>query len=129
MRDILFRGKCVSDGEWVEGDFFQPSGNGDARIRLKYRDCDKYPIYIVDRSTVGQFTGLEDKNGKRIFEGDILAGHSVGNLVVAWDEENARWIGCDSEEWFMCAADWFVHYEVVGNIHDGGLLLPGGGKS
>lgn len=137
MREILFRGKLVDDGKWIFGSFCMDAleqYNGlcgvDGFIRLYDKEKRKMQSYEVERDTVGQFTGLLDKNGKRIFEGDILKRHYdflfpddvTFDLVVFCD---SAW--CIQQNGFEpepLSADIISELsEVVGNIHDNPELL------
>lgn len=76
MREILFRGKRVDNGEWVEGNLLQDYWVGDNvfipySIRYKINGVYSYPIQVIPE-TIGQFTGLTDKTGTKIFEDDII---------------------------------------------------------
>lgn len=71
MREILFKARRLSDGEWVEGYYIGPIGVLDVHEICDIHDITG-PRVEVDPSTVCQYTGLTDKNGKRIFENDII---------------------------------------------------------
>lgn len=105
MREILFRGKRHLDGKWVEGYLDHVDG------------YDAYTIseYFVDDLTIGQYTGLKDKNGKRIFEGDVIRVDKVGVGVVTFKNAKFR---C-----YIKGYDWLRYWnvEVIGNIHDNKL--------
>lgn len=133
MREILFRGKRVDNGEWVYGDY-RLQNDEDAE-RMNYMK-----IYITPRNlsnryevipeTVGQFTGLRDKNGVMIFEGDkVLAGHYKWECKVIWDAKCSRFIchtndkPCKLVYVDMCDNNNLPALEVIGNIHDNPELL------
>ena len=135
MREILFRGKRVDNGEWIQGDLVQFLPHGIVRIVTQeppYKDAE------VDSDTVGQFTGLTDRNGKKIFEGDIIhleysqvffggvyygeytaevsykEGCFVTDGINNGDEIETPLSGFDNDE-----------VEIIGNIHDNPELLGG----
>ena len=121
MRKIKFRGKTISEPKiWLQGDLSQ---NTDGKFWiLKSR---------VIPETVGQFTGLLDKNGKEIYEGDILNFHwnEPCNGVVIFEDsafciENVtnRVTGIGQENGFLLA-NYIQSKEVIGNIHDNPELL------
>ena len=120
MREILFRGKRVDNGEWIKG-FYAENGHGSSNIQPK---C-KFFGYLVKPETVGQYTGLLVKNGNKIFEGDILESDSE-RFVVDWDDEfsgfyltnvNPRYQGVAM---FANVAD---DGYIIGNVHDNPEML------
>ena len=132
MREILFRGKRIGTGEWVDG-LIVKTNNCSVFI---VNEADEYGCgiciqessldknYEVDPSTVGQFTGLTDSNGDKIFEGDIVeCAREDEPLKVEWCEDTARFILSAST--FCCDFDnyWGYEMEVIGNIHDNTELL------
>ena len=133
MREILFRGKRNDSGGWIEGYYVET---------LRYNNLhwiwDGKEYIAVDPSTVGQYTGLTDKNGKKIFEGDILY-----SLLWWW---GPRFVYLMQGDCGPCHADSAMQYilasnvenpehhaiynlwngcevEIVGNIHDNPELL------
>ena len=118
QREILFRGKDVK-GNWHIGLL--------AHIGNAWYISNKAGIataYEVIPSTVGQYTGLTDKNGDKIFEGDILKCSNNSIYIVEWDKVNARFLG------FTVGTKRYITYvgrepksEVIGSIHDNPELL------
>lgn len=130
MREILFRGKRLDTGEWVEGS-----------LQIVTIDGATYPIIfgnrfvrcgdtvkamehaLVDPATVGQYTGKTVKTGK-VFDGDI--GKSIDGLfLVTWDEESAAYLmrfqGWPYEKLYI--DEIWDDAEVIGNIHDNPELV------
>lgn len=92
MREILFRGKRTDNGEWVHGQYaYLLNARTEDGEPIKHMIVDGTPFgQTVDPSTVGQYTGLTDKNGKKIFEGDIVVWTSkvtrlIGNYTYCFD--------------------------------------------
>ena len=149
MREILFRGKRVDNGEWVYSqtvfshldNFYIPAQNlkctvmrnldtvgNISEIRCKDGKC----FFKVQPETIGQFTGLTDKNGKKIFEGDCFKTYCTGlpvyKHIVGYYPEHFAFMA-------RCIETNTVHYlsdyrpsaiEIIGNIHDNPELLEVG---
>lgn len=118
MREILFRGKRVDNGEWVYGDLFSLF----ERPCIKFGGTDK-EIVGVKAETVGQYTGLTDKNGVKIYEVDILkviAGKHTKICRVIF--QDGAFVGID-EDGGECDFRYLINLEVIGNIHDNAELL------
>lgn len=127
MRTIKFRGKRTDTGEWICGDLL--TSNGTECEISDWNDI-VYSRYDVDPETIGQFTGLLDKNGKEIYEGDILR-VTDDNIEESWKSEvEQKGIievnGCDYDYTLIEWADDNLTFEVIGNIHDNPELLKGG---
>ena len=126
MREILFRGKKKPWGGWAEGSL--------VKMRDYYRISEKNDMisFGVETETIGQFTGLTDKNGTKIFEGDIVEavltngthyGFSWGRKVVVFDRGAFCLKDWRDEITPMCNYSANVDFEVLGNIHDNPELL------
>lgn len=158
MREILFRGKRVDDGKWVYGfychyDDTKDNGKDDCDYIVEKHNGEYFPFVKVTPETVGQYTGLTDKNGKEIFEGDVLK-YTRKNWHNIYEKEfegsfKGRELVTYLEIYYddTCAAFKYRHYnenkklfsdgilrlkdsraeetiiEIIGNIHDNPELL------
>ena len=117
MREILFKAKRLDNGEWVEGYYIGPIGVLDVHEICDVHDITG-PRVEVDPSTVCQYTGLKDKNGKRIFEGDnVYDPHENSIYTVEWNENNA--IFQMAHDWRRRSVETAYYCEIIGNIYDG----------
>lgn len=121
LREIIFRGKRLDNGEWVEGGYF--FHYGECRIVAEGTVSDYIIHYPVDPATVGQFTGLLDKNGKRIFEGDIAKIKGQGVYLCVWSKGNLEFSLTNVKESFGMAYLPMYNATVIGTIHDNPELL------
>lgn len=123
MREILFRGKNI-DLEWVEGDLLQNGVDYKTAIRTNKEGL----VERVISHTVGQYTGLTDKNGKKIFEGDILVISNQRNYPVLVKFTDFGWCCVIPNNntylnYRHRLENNYTKYEVIGNIHDNPELL------
>ena len=132
MREILFRGKTIANNSiWVEGFYNHiPCGRflcDEHCIQTIDEDGRIGQLFNVNESTVGQFTGLTDKNGEKIFEGDIVnilpEVDEIG--VIEWEDDEAMFV-LNAEGWYANFDNYYPEdVEVIGNIHDNPELLEG----
>lgn len=126
MREILFKAKRIDNGEWVEGNLISAS---DGRRAIS-ETSGNWELYTCFPETICQFTGLCDKNGKKIWENDILMAHLDESYPEDVIYETVEWsvVGWAAHETGSADREYLSefdlkHYEVVGNIFDNKELL------
>ena len=144
IREIIFRGKRVDNGEWVEGYYVCISETyhyiltGNPVVEPGKIDVEHYKVYP---ETVGEYTGLTDKNGVKTFEGDIIKTHYANTpkpnyteTVVFYNGRFCAFYNSGSVSWHSGLYDGVQHlnqdktvymdsFEVIGNIHDNKEIL------
>ena len=155
MREILFRGKRADNGEWVEGYYARESNHACFANELKYHQYISKDVFMdwglggleqyeVIPETIGQYTGLCDKNGKKIFEGDIFRPFDNEIVVVTWidyystlgflcriehtETKRGKEITESHDGWSMLCDYELSNLEIIGNVTDNPELLKGGAE-
>lgn len=138
MREILFRGKRLDNGEWVYGSFIQVEHEDGSFTTAIFQKKNAGGDAEVSPATVGQYTGLNDKNGKRIFEGDIVVfnrGRNLPNTECLPELIKYHQGDCAYQRFplgrrvtrggagRLIQPDMMVECEIIGNIHDNKSLL------
>ena len=141
MKERHYRGKCEDTGVWVYGYYcpccfgYFPCSPAIIDREEMERGCWRPEMVIPE--TVGQYTGLTDKNGTKIFEGDILKHHrslwgkDISDIgVVFWNARTCMFLRTSSRnsETPQIWQETAEQYEVIGNIHDNPELLKGGAE-
>lgn len=139
MREILFRGKDTIKGKWVEGWYarypFSRWPLNDAIIPSEDAENGHFCPVEVDPATIGQYTGLKDKNGQRIFEGDLVQAvlpPSISQPSFVWPIMPVVFsdgvFGLQDQRGGVTPLKSFaptVTFEVMGNVHDNPELMKG----
>lgn len=127
MREILFRGKCIANGEWVQGYPCRYGWIGKEKDYIIPDYASALYTAEIDPETVGQYTGIVDKYGMKIFEGDIVWNdYDNGKGKVEWDNDMAKFIITFSTFTIDFDNIYGDELDVIGNVYDNPELLKGG---
>lgn len=127
MREIVFRGKRADTGEWVYGYYYSECGNTYIIVNRQAESKTKRNIpFLVEEDTVGQYTGIKDIDGKKIWEGDIVRYNRPDRVIsgkVVWETCYFSIDVHNGTEYYSLTP----FCRVIGNIHDNPELLEGEG--
>lgn len=156
MREILFKAKQINNGEWVQGYYTHVPYLGkhyivhETKIQCGINTWQTMNSCEINPETLCQYTGMTDKNGKKIWENDILkysydyenspwliSGKEIKYYIgaVFWQEWRGTWSVCSKGKNRGCNQDIYVYSrnpnrtEVIGNIFDNPELLEGGASN
>lgn len=137
----MFRGKSAEDGKWFTGQLLHfKSPVSEKELNIVVEGCewdDSNEWFNIGRrakvvpETIGQYTGLTDKNGKKIFEGDIVKHFNASDVgvdigKVCWDDKYCQFYRTSNSGMYNYRVGADCSYEVIGNIYDNPELLKGG---
>jgi len=130
MRDIKFRAKDIETGQWLYGWIFGDKAKSIVEMDKNYPNnygVEAYYTSVVEPETVGQYTGLKDKNGKMVFEGDIIeCGDGKVPTLIEWHDESHSFLAYNLKRKEYHRLDkYFLRYigEIIGNIHENPELM------
>jgi len=128
MRDIKFRGKRLDNAEWVYGYYFKDELKGNKNLIYDINLSKFLGLIEVIPETVGQYTGVNDKNGLEIYEGDIVEWAGF-KMEIFWGEDigfgyGFCWRSTEGEYGYHESITGFIdEYKIIGNIHSNPELL------
>ena len=123
MREIKFRGFSIYSNKWYYGSLVNP---GEGYYILEYVENNTYKYDKVDKDSIGQYTGLKDKDGKEIYEGDILQFPKGGKRYVEWDDDFKVFVLVDPKVKLESVniGNWSTkNTKIIGNIFENKELL------
>ena len=123
VENIKFKAKRLDNGEWVEGSLISTAGIKErAYIVDNFSSMSDYSVIGVDPSTVCQFTGLKDCNGKEVWEGDIVSPPLIREAFkIEWDKFSCGFISVDNTGYICSPISSFIrnsNWVVIGNKFD-----------
>lgn len=121
-REIKFRGKRVDRNEWVYGYLLK----ADYGLAI-CEDLSKTSLLYIDGETIGQYTGLKNKNGVEIYEGDIINDVDYGIMICKYINGSFVWQNIENEL-YIKLFNYIPNMEIIGNIYENKELLKEEGK-